>query len=504
MKRHSWLSQLGITLAAALLAACGGSSAPSSGGSGDGSSSGGASADLLETGLQGEVPLGDQLSGRSAQGYHKGLRLVGQNTILNRGANFALAWIDDCAYVTTTSASQLIGASTTSGLPLDSPLNGMAVIDAADPTNPKLVSILQSPAMQQPHESLHASQQRRIIVATQSMGTILDVYDASDCRHPVLKSSFQIGPQLSAGGLNEGFTFRGHAMCLSNDGLTAYATTTINSINNAAVDLTDLSFPKLMTQFAPAAHDCGLSADGNRLYLAPFGFGLEPLIPNGLVILDSSDFQKRAANPQFRTLGKLDWNSSSESESPTAGSHTAQLFHQGARSYVFSSDEWPVDAPCPWAHGRIIDVTDEAQPVKVSDITLDVQKSGNCATSQLDLANYSSHYVGFDDPDNATIVFTTNYASGLRVWDIRDPAHPKEIAYWHPVPIANTALLSTGAQVALANSSLWDSVGTYVRYRPESGHIWIAGYSSGFQILAFTSSAGPTAPKPTALAVSAK
>jgi hypothetical protein len=162
-----------------------------------------------------------------------------------------------------------------------------------------------------------------------------------------------------------------------------------------------------------------------------------------------------------------------------------------------------VDAPCPWAHGRIIDVTDEAHPVKVSDITLAVQQQGNCATSQLDLANYSSHYVGFDDPDNATTLFTTNYASGLRVWDIHDPAHPKEIAYWHPVPIANTALLSTGAQVALGNASLWDSVGTYVRYRPESGQIWIAGYSSGFQILAFTASAGPTAPKATT-AVAAK
>lgn len=479
------------------LAACNSSSTPSGSSAGSGSSGLPPADDQLASGLQGQVPLADQLSGRSAQGSRKGLKLVGQNTIMDRGANFGLAWIGDCAYVTTTSASQLIGASSTSGLPINSPLNGMAVIDAADPRNPKLLSILQSPAMLQPHESLQASESRKIIIATQSMGTILDVYDASDCRHPVLKATLQIAPQISVGGLNEGLSFRGHAMCIAPDGMMAYATTTIAYINNAAIDLSDLENPKVVSRFGPAAHDCGVSPDGNRLYLAPFGpSGVAPGLPNGLYILDSSDFQQRRADPQFRTVGQLEWDFVGESQAITGGSHTARQFRQGNRRYVFSSDEWPVDAPCPWAHGRIIDVTDETNPVKISDITLEVQKPEHCLSSQLDIANYSSHYVGFDDENNATVLFTTNYASGLRVWDIRDPAQPKEIAYWQPKPVGGTALLSTGMQVALANGTRWDSVGTYVRYRPESGHIWIAGYTSGFQILQFTESAGPTAPRP--------
>ncbi|HVT35082.1 MAG TPA: hypothetical protein VHE37_05845, partial [Nevskiaceae bacterium] len=150
--------------------------------------------DVPETGLQGQVPLADQNSGASAQGYHKGLRLVGQNSIMDRGANFSLAWLDDCAYVSTTSPGQIFGPSSSPYVdPQYNVLNGMAVIDAADPHNPTLIDILQSPAMLAPHESLQANQARHIIVGTRGGGTAFDVYDASDCRHPVLKSSITIG-----------------------------------------------------------------------------------------------------------------------------------------------------------------------------------------------------------------------------------------------------------------------------------------------------------------------
>ncbi len=196
--------------------------------------------DHLEPGLQGQIPLSEQLNGNSAKGYRKGLRLVGQNTILDRGANFSMAWIDDCAYVTTTSPGQIFGP--TSSPYVDSkfnPLNGMAVIDAADPKNPKLLDILQSPAMLAPHESLQANQARKIIVATRGGGTAFDVYDASDCRKPVLAASINIGigitlPELPAliGGLGKidiGLPFFGHALCLSDDGRTAYATSSAST-----------------------------------------------------------------------------------------------------------------------------------------------------------------------------------------------------------------------------------------------------------------------------------
>jgi hypothetical protein len=483
--------------------------------------------DRLEPGLQGQIPIASQLNGDSAKGYRKGLKLVGQNTILDRGANFSMAWIDDCAYVTTTSPGQIFGplASPYADAKFN-PLNGMAVIDAANPANPKLINILQSPAMLAPHESLHANQQRKIIVATRGGGTAFDVYDARDCRNPKLTASINLGlgltlpkiPVLSQilqgipGGLDSldlGLPFAGHALCLSDDGRTAYATSSMST--NAAINLDNINDPKLIQLFAPAGHDCGLSPDGNRLYLAQFGFialgvGLPngPAVgQNGLGIYDVSSLHNRSTPPAPFLIGAappqisfLPWTNVLIGEAPTAGSHTARWFRNGGRTYLYSSDEWPTAGICPWAHGRIIDITDEANPVKVSDIKLEVNDPAKCLQTEIDVANYSAHYVGFDDVQNATTLFTTHYTGGLRVWDIRNPAQPKEIAYWHPVPNPKTPIVPL-AEFFGSSAARWDAVPTYVRYRPETGHIWIASYSAGFQILAFTPSAGPTAPKPT-------
>lgn len=502
------------------LAGCGGTNSPTGGDStGVGDSGLPKADDLLETGLQGQVPRADQMSGRSAAGYRKGLRLVGQNTILDRGANFSLAWIDDCAYVTTTSPLQIFGPGSSPYVdPTYDPLNGMAVIDASDPAHPQLVRILKSPAVLAPHESLQANQARKIIVATRGGGTAFDVYDATDCKNPQLRASINIGigitppplPPLPLGisAIDQGLAFGGHALCITDDGRTAYATSSVQT--NAIINLDDLSNPTLYQLFAPAAHDCGLSPDGNRLYLAQFGFiSLGLGLPNGpgigqngLGIYDVSAIQNRTApaaplliGPAPPLVGFLGWTNVLDGEAPNAGSHTARRFRNGGRTYIYSSDEWPTAGFCPWSHSRIIDITDEAHPVKVSDIVLEVNELANCASTELDIANYSAHYVGVDDVDNATTLFTTNYSAGLRVWDIHDPAHPREIAYWHPVPNPRVPAVAL-AEFFGSSSDLWDAVPTYVRYRPETGHIWIASYSAGFQILQLTESAGPTAPRP--------
>ena len=510
---------IALAIGVLCLSSCGGSSSSGSN-SGAGGGVGEPSNDRLEPGLQGQIPLAEQLNGNAAEGYRKGLRLVGENTVLDRGANFSMAWLDDCAYITTTSPGQIFGPASSPYIdPQYSALNGMAVIDASDPENPELIDILQSPAMIAPHESIQANQARHIIVATRGGGTALDVYEAIDCRKPILKASVNIGigitlpplPDLPGGigSIDQGLAFMGHAMCITDDGLTAYATSSAQS--NAVIDLTDLEDPKLIQLYSPASHDCGLNPEGTRLYQANFGFvslglGLPngPAVgQNGLMILDVSGFQDRSTPPSpflFGTqpplIGFLGWSNLMDGEAPTAGSHTARWFKNGGRTYVYSSDEWPTAGVCPWAHSRIIDITDEANPVLASDIVLDVNKLENCAQTEIDIANYSAHYVGFDDVNNATTLFMSYYTGGLRVWDIHDPANPFEIAYWHPAPNPDvpTVLLAEGFG---SSADRWDAVATYIRYRPETGHIWIAGYSAGFQILEFTRSAGSTVPKPT-------
>src|SRR5688572_13967202 len=78
---------------------------------------------LESTGLQGQVPLADQASGRSLRPYMKNMRLVGQQDIQNRGENGNLGWIGDCAYV-----GAYYGGT--------DPMAGMAVVDASNPKNP--------------------------------------------------------------------------------------------------------------------------------------------------------------------------------------------------------------------------------------------------------------------------------------------------------------------------------------------------------------------------------
>lgn len=512
--------------------------------------------DRPEPGLQGQIPLSAQISGEAAAGYRKGLRLLGQNTIKKRGANFAMAWVGDCAYVTTTSGQQLFGLSNTPyALPADFPLNGMAVIDATDPTNPELVHIIRSPVMQRPHESLQGNAARKIIVATSSFGHTMEIYDASDCRNPVLRSTLDIGTGIDlpldafSDAINTelGEQFGGHALCLAPDGMTAYAMGV--PISNAAIDLSDLDHPRVIEIFTPAGHDCGVGPGGDRLYIAGFGgllFGatggalslltgsLSGLLEtlgnlagngdvggllddyigdqdltggqqqlgtkafNGLLIVDSSEIQTRRPDARLHAVSRLAYTPQSEGESPFAGSHTARFFRHDGRDYVYSSDEWPIAGEagaCPWAHGRIIDVTDETHPMEVSDIVLEVSDPANCAQTTPDLANYSTHYVGIDDVENAHTLFISWYSAGLRVWNIDDPAHPEEIAYFHPKPVVDTAL-ALSSPVFGSTGPFSDAVPSYVRYRPQSGHIWITGTSSGFQILEFTATAGPAAPRP--------
>src|SRR4051812_29925187 len=79
------------------------------------------SLDLPETGLQGEVPLVDQVSGRAMRGYNCGLAVVGHVALAGASAN--MAWAGHCAFVATAGT-------------------GINVIDVSDPVHPKVTATL--------------------------------------------------------------------------------------------------------------------------------------------------------------------------------------------------------------------------------------------------------------------------------------------------------------------------------------------------------------------------
>jgi hypothetical protein len=83
---------------------------------------------------------------------------------------------------------------------------------------------------------------------------------------------------------------------------------------------------------------------------------------------------------------------------------------------------------------------------------------------------------------------------GLRVFDIRDPFYPKEIAYYKP-PARRTAFLpgsalwaDYGGDSGITNPDrTTDRVQTNMRFRKHKGelHIWFVGQDNGFQIVRF-------------------
>jgi hypothetical protein len=440
---------------------------------------------IPETGLQGQVPRDDQDSGRSKRGYRCNLTLLGQNDIQNRGANFQLAWHRDCAYV------GIVGNqfSQSPASPPQHALEGIAVIDASNPRAPELVRIVQSPVGRTQHEALELNERRGMLVV--QIGGLsaqwIEVYDVSgDCRNPVFKGRYDAGTAIY------------HGQKVSDDGMTVYATDTFSQSGRPVleiIDVSDMTQPKLLTRWDPteesppvrhAIHDLELSPDGTRAYLG----AVTPISNLGTIVagppsnrggpsmvtLDTTDIQERRPNPDLKVVSSI--------ELPNFG-HTVQRARIGGRPYIFSSGEAPVVGAdnCPWAWGHVLDMSDERNPRPVSEIKLEVNEQSNCPRTGPDDAVYSIHYVGVDDEQETTRIFYTYYTGGLRVFDVRDPANPKEIAYYHPPPKEETVLKPVSPFFGDLHKPTWDSVTSNVRFREGSAQVWVVSIANGFQVL---------------------
>jgi hypothetical protein len=447
-----------------------------------------------EPGLQGEIPLSAQNSGDSAKGYQCNVKRISSNTVNLRGNNFQLAYYKNCAYVSTIGTQAYTGAL---GEP-DEQLDGIAAIDASDPTAPKLTDIVKSPVAKSSHEAIEVNAKRGLLVAELGglIARYVEIYDVhTDCTHPKFLGRYDAGIPIF------------HGLKVSDDGNTFYASDTFGITGAGqmlhAVDIRDPTHPKKILTWDPlvdasppeqyAAHDEDVSADGNRLYLGTAGIsaavGLAVGGPsNGntpsLVILDSSDVQSHKPDPKLRVVSKLSL--------PNFG-HTVQRMTIGGKPYLLVSGEAPVGGgqECPWAWGHIIDISDEKHPRRVSDLRLQVNQKRYCSqTSRDGGAIYSIHYVGVDSDTNTKLVFYTYYTGGLRIFDVTDPEAPREVGYYQPPPTGNTVFNTTSPITPDAKSSVLDNTTSVVRYIPERNQLWLVSVNSGFQVLQLTGKLG--------------
>jgi hypothetical protein len=249
----------------------------------------------------------------------------------------------------------------------------------------------------------------------------------------------------------------------------------------AAVDLTNPSTPiPLWTSFDYSIHGLNVSDDGNRMYAADLGKN------PGLYIFDLSEVQKRVPNPKVSVVSHLSWPEVSIPQVPipvTIAGHP----------YLVEVDEYSkgttTAASAPVGAARIIDISDETHPKVVSNIRLEVNQPDNRATDQKDdpgaafvVQGYAGHYCAVPSRVEPGVVACSFIVSGLRMFDIRDPFHPKEIAYAN-FPTNATKPGEPASSFAMSAPA----------FAPDRGEVWFADGNSGFYNLHVTNGVWPFA-----------
>lgn len=423
-----------------------------------------------ELGLQGRVSRAEHESGRAAQGYTCNTELVGSlvepSSEGTYGGFKVLRYVDaqghECAFYDTTLLfpTDILDAQV-----------GVRAVDMSDPSHPVVTATLITPAMLSPHESLVLSEDTGRLAAVfgnplTNVG-IVDVYDVKDdCRHPRLLSTLPVG-------------LLGHESGMAPDGNTFYSaspgTSTIQAVGLESLPLmtpvwTSLDYP---------SHGLSVSDDGDRLYVAAL---------DGLHILDVHEVQDRVPFPEVTELSHLTWDTMSIPQN-------ALPFTVGGHPYLIEIDEYGAGSKV--GAGRIIDIADETKPVIVSNLRLEVHQPEHFSAIAGDpnatsaLQGYAGHYCSVPQREDPGIVACSMILSGLRVFDIRDPLHPKEIAYFNaPIP---DRLLIEPSNFAMSAPA----------FAPERGEIWYSDGFSGFYAVKVTNDVWPfdaTAPPTTTTA----
>ena len=449
--------------------------------------------DHTESGLQGQTTSQERASGDSERGYNCNLELVGQFRGEGAFSQDGPSYFGHCAYMATENDPRQAHP-------------GVVVIDVSDPRNPHPTAYLDDTAAGlNPHENNKVNQARGLLGLAQSNGPNFAVYDLNeDCAHPKLASAFDV-PKGS-----------GHMGGWAEDGKTYYIGQSFRGVGGILpiIDVTDPYDAKWLLNWTFTGdgrpHDLSTNKAGTRLYAGqPGNFAVAPnnssFGPDGLVILDVSDIQFRRPDPQIRIVSRLFWNDQGQVEQMLP-------FSSHGRSYIISTDEsggqagvGGLPAACargasPYGYSNVIDITDETSPRIVSKIMLEVHDPKNCSKFLAEppevgggILDYSTERCAVDRPNNPTLAACGSRGTGTRIYDIRDPLHPAEIAYWKG-PAPRTAFLpGSGSWTPGVDRTVEKQAGMprFVRARAANGkghelNLWLVGDGNGFQVLRFT------------------
>ncbi|AFU02995.1 hypothetical protein O3I_025220 [Nocardia brasiliensis ATCC 700358] len=357
---------------------------------------------MPEPGLQGDVPAADRNNGRSRQGYSCNMSLLGSPGEA-RGSGLVSASFENCIYSSTLFPGIVFGEP------------GLRVFDATDPARPVQTAVLAEPAMAWgTWESLKVNPKRKLLAATavptgMSAG-YFSVYDISDCAHPRL-----LNPGVGTN-LLQPMPFLSHEGGFSPDGNTYWATGVAPGLLTG-IDISDPVNPRIISQNVTGltAHGFGISDDGNRMYMS---------VAAGITTLDISEVQSRKRDPQVYHLGRLFWMDGQATQ------HSIPVTY-GGKQHVFTIDEAGAGGV------KLIDVSDDAEPRFVSKLKLEInllehQDSALASGMGGSGFGYNPHYCSADRSVDPTALACGWGQSGIRVFDVRDPANIRELGYLNP------------------------------------------------------------------------
>ncbi len=468
--------------------------------------------DRAETGVDGQLTLTKRASGATTRPYNCNLAIVGEYA--GQGAGHQLMWYGHCAYVTTEGYE----AGQKGVPPLLHP--GIQVLDVSNMRDPRYVTHLDDPATLYDWEDGSVNPQRALLGSAESwMGggpqPAVSFYNLSDCAHPKLLSSEQIpDPNLVA-----------HAGNFAPDGKT-YWIASFNKFRLYAIDVSDPRHPRelidwdfpnnqaggagakqichriSLNQFAVDGHPpgtllfCGVV--GRMLHPGDFESG------NGLVIYDVSQVQERRPHPVIKVISSLYWvNGDIGIEPDLAFIHGKPYLGVGDEcgSGGCSDPKGAVDACAvglpPNGMERLIDISDLKKPKLASLLMLGVADPQNCKLTENDITatmggyGYSVHDCTFDNPMDAKLLACSSHQAGVRVFDIADPYHPKEIAYFvgpapkDPDEIDPGSLLNAFQQVSPPINFAWSKAHSRFVWQHGQLYLWVTSSHGGFYTLKF-------------------
>jgi hypothetical protein len=418
-------------------------------------------------GEQGRVPATAVDSAAADRGWTCNLEQIGH--LATPGGFRVWRYTDPhghvCAFYDTSLSSPANVVSLAGG-----PSPGVEVLDVSDPAHPRETDLLTTPAMLAPHESLNLNYQRGLLGAEVGNGLTLPgelaLYDvAQDCRHPVLDSELA--------------TKTGHESGFTQDGKTFWVAGGAGYID--AVDVSDPHHPNIVWEGAYYSHGLNLSDDGRTLYQT------DPINGN-LGIFDVSQVQERRPAPQVSELSRVTWDTVSIPQ------NTVPLTISGRR-YLLEFDEFafrfnPATIDDRAGAARLIDITDPAHPKLTSDLRLEVNMRAAHQVADSDPSAlpgeafvYGAHYCAAPREVDPGIVACSFLNSGLRVFDVRRPAHPRETAYFVAPPKAGT----------VAGYGTGDDAFSQPAFDPSTREVFYTDATSGFYALKLDARAWPRA-----------